>query len=202
MKKYNLEFCFKGSRTYVQGPDIFDAVIDVLNKNDFDFSDMNDIKYTAHEMLEKNADLIVTENFKKEEFAKINSVITFKYENKKYFAIVVENENKIECSNEYSEEIVRSKSVIQGNQIEFFNILDDSITELVVSMNKYFLQKTVTTDGKWIVTKFDYFKIIDAANIKNKTLKLELTNNFNNKLTKSKIYVADEMVGNLYFSLI
>lgn len=202
MQKYNLEFCFKGSRTYIQGPDIFDAVIDVLNKNDFDFSDMTDIKYAAHEMLEKNADLILSEDFKKEKFDKINSVITFKYENKKYFAIVVENENKIACSNEYSEKIVRSKSVIQGNQIDFFNILDDSITELVVSMNKYFLQKTVTTDGKWIVTKFDYFKIIDEASIKNKTLKLELTNNFNNKLTKSKIYVADEMIGNLYFSLI
>jgi len=201
VKKYNLEFCFKGSRTYVQGPDIFDAIIDVLSENGFTLSDVTDIKYAAHEMLHNNADLIVTENFKKEEFPKINSIVTFKYANKKYFAIVVENENKIECSNDYSEEIVRSKSIIKDKQVEFLNILDDSITELTVSMNKHFLQQTVASDGKWIVTKFEYQNIINVSNIKDQVLKLELTNNFNNKLTKSKIYVADKLVGQLYFSL-
>lgn len=41
MKKYNLEFCFKGSRTYVHGTDIFNKVIGVLKeaiKNIFDFN--------------------------------------------------------------------------------------------------------------------------------------------------------------------
>jgi hypothetical protein len=98
--------------------------------------------------------------------------------------------------------VVRSKSVIDGSNIVFENILDDSLTELIVSMNKYFLQKIVTEDGKWIVTKFDYINLIDLNNIKNKQLQLELTNNFNNKLTKSRVKVADKLVGYLYFSLI
>lgn len=201
MKKYNLEFCFKGSRTYVQGPDIFDAVIEKL-ENDFNLEKINDIKYAAHEMLHANADMIVTEHFDKNDYSKINSVITFKYEDKKYFIVVFENTIKIECSNEYSEEIVRTKSNIKDKFITFDNELKDSITEITVSMNKYFLQETETKDGKWIVTKFEYNKLVNLDEIQNKVLKLELTNNFNNKLTKSTIFVDDVPVGYLYFSLI
>ena len=70
MKKYNLEFCFKGSRTYVQGPDIFDAVVEKIKKV-YDINNIVNIKYSAHEMLHKNADLYFIENFRKEDF--INS---------------------------------------------------------------------------------------------------------------------------------
>ncbi|WNL27650.1 hypothetical protein QUR76_08700 [Arcobacter cryaerophilus gv. pseudocryaerophilus] len=201
MKKYSLEFCFKGSRTYVQGPDIFDTVMKTI-KNDFDLFKITDIKYAAHDMLLANANLIVTDQFNKDDFDMINSIITFKQDDIKYYAVVFQNDNKIECSNEYSEEIVRTESIIKDKIIIFENVLEDSITEIAVSMNKYFLQETETKDGKWIVTKFEYPKLINLDKIKNKTLKLELTNNFNNKLTKSTIFVNDEVVGYLYFSLI
>ena len=201
MKKYSLEFCFKGSRTYVQGPDIFDVVLDTI-KNDFDLFQITDIKYAAHDMLLSNANLIVTEQFSKDDFDTINSIITFKQGSTKYYAVVLQNDNKIKCSNEYSEEIVRTQSIIKDKIITFENVLEHSITEITVSMNKYFLQETETKYGKWIVTKFEYPKLINLDKIKNKTLKLELTNNFNNKLTKSTIFVNDEAVGYLYFSLI
>jgi len=202
MKKVEeLEFCFKGTRTYVQGPDIFDAVIDKL-KNNYDVNEITEIKYSAYEMLYSNADMLVTSNFNKDNYQKINSIITFKIENKKYYIIVIENENKIDCSHEYSEDIVRTKSIINDSKIEFINITNDSITEIVVSMDKYYFQETVTKDGKWIVTKFEYKNLKDLNDIKNKKLGLELKNNFNNKLTKSIITIDNKAVGNLYFSLI
>lgn len=201
MKKYNLEFCFKGIRNYVQGPDIFDAVIYKLKK-DFDINKISDIKYSAHEMLTENANLFIVNEFNKNEYEKINSIVTFKIEDKKYHAVIVQNDNKIECSNEYSEETVRTKSIINNSTILFENTLDNSLTELIVSMNKYFLQKTIKEDGKWIVTKFEYNNLMNLENIKYKNLQLELTNNFNNKLTKSTVKVDDKIVGYLYFSLI
>lgn len=201
MKKYDLEFCFKGNRKYVQGPDIFDEVINKIKK-DFDTSKIVDIKYSAHDMLTENANLFIVNEFNKNEYETINSIVTFKIEDKKYHAVIVQNNNKIECSKEYSENIVRIKSIINNSTILFENILDDSLTELIVSMNKFFLQKTITEDGKWIVTKFEYNNLIDLENIKYKNLQLELTNNFNNKLTKSTITVDNKPVGYLYFSLI
>lgn len=201
MKKYNLEFCFKGNRTYVQGPDIFDTVIKSI-KNDFNLFKIKDIKYTAHNMLLSNADLYIIDNFNKNNFDNINSIITFKLDDIKYHAIVSQNDYIIDCSNEYSEEVVQTQSKIDGNIISFNNTLQDSVSEIIVSMNKYFLQETVTRNGKWIVTKFEYDKIIDSKNIKNKVISLDFKNNFNNKLTKSIIYIDGISVGFLYFSLI
>ena len=200
-EKSNLEFCFKGNRTYVQGPDIFDTVVNTLNKK-FDIGNITNIKYAAHDMLYKNANLYITDNFDKTAFNKINSIITFKENDKKITAVVSENNNTINCSTEYSEEVVKTKSILINNCITFLNESDDSLTEIIVSMNKYFLQQTVPQDGKWIVTKFEYSNLTDLVEIKNKELKLELTNNFNNKLTKSTVIVDALVVGYLYFSLI
>lgn len=200
-EKHDLEFCFKGSRTYVQGPDIFDAVVKIL-KDDYNFEKISNIKYAAHEMLLANAELVIISDFKKDDYKIINSMITFYVDDLKFYAVVSQNENKIECSSKYSEEVVRTNSIIDENFISFENSLEDSLTEIVVSMNKYYLQKTITENGKWIVTKFEYKNLTEIDNIKNKKLKLELTNNFNNKLTKSKIIIENKEVGFLYFSLI
>jgi len=201
MIKENLEFCFKGERTYVQGPDIFDAAIVKLS-NYFDLNEISSIKYAAHDMLKKNAFMIIVEKFQAEDYETINSIITFKYENKSFYVVVVENENYIECATVYSEETIRTKSIIKDKKIEFQNNLEDSLTEIIVSMNKYYLQETVTKDGKWIVTKFDYKNLTDIQNITDKNISLELKNNFNNKLTKSIILIDGLMVGHLYFSMI
>jgi len=197
-----LNFCFKGSRTYVQGPDIFDAVLNKIKK-DFDLLKLEKIKYSAHNMLLTNANLFICKSFEKEDYVNINSLIAFTINTEKYYAIVTSSKNKIECSMEYSEEILRNSSeIIDDKVIEFKNILDDSLTEVIVSMNKYFLQTTIPEDGKWIVTQFEYKNLLEYSKIKNKLIKLELLSNFNNKLTKSKIYVGDILVGYLFFSLI
>jgi len=172
-----------------------------INEN-FAQEEITDIKYSAYEMLLANATVFFTKDFCKDDFDKINSIITFKVNNEKITAVVVENSNKITCSNDYSEEIVRSNSSINSKEIVFKNTKNDSLTEIIVSMNKYYLQETVAKDGKWIVTKFEYMNLTDIQDIDNKELKLELTNNFNNKLTKSKILVDSILVGYLYFSLI
>ena len=200
-EKIGLEFCFKGNRTYVQGPDIFDAVLKKMNIR-YGKEKITNIKYSAYEMLHSNADVYFLEQFNKNDFSKINSIITFKLDAKKTTVVVVENDDTIECSTEYSEDIVRCNSVINNDTIIFNNSLPDSLTEIIVSMNKYYLQRTVTNKGKWIVTKFEYNNLIDIENIEEKELKLELTNNFNNKLTKSVIKVNNLVVGFIYFSLV
>lgn len=200
-KKESLEFCFKGSRNYVQGPDIFDLVIEKL-KLYFDLDLITNIKYSAHEMLLTNADMIILDSFDKNNYKKMNSIITFEIGSQKYYVVVIANENKIECSNNYSEEVIRTNSIISDSKINFNNILEDSITELIVSMNKYYLQETVTKNGKWIVTKFEYSNLKDLKKIKNKNLELELKSNFNNKLTKSVITIDNESIGYIYFSLV
>ncbi|MGB5965071.1 MAG: hypothetical protein WBF77_11455 [Sulfurimonadaceae bacterium] len=198
-EQVDLEFCFKGNRTYIQGPDIFDAVVAAISN---EFNIITNIKYSAHAMLHKNATMYITEKVVKADYPVINSLINFIGDGIKYYAVVCENDKPIECSTDYSEEIVENNAKITDNTITFKNVLPDSYTEIVVSMNKYFLNQSVKEKGKWIVTKFDYFELADIINIKNKEIKLELLQNFNNKLTKSLLFLDEKPVGHLYFSLI
>jgi len=198
---YNLSFLFKGNRKYVQGPDIFDAVIEIICNN-FDKTKITSVKYAAHNMLHQNADLVITDEFDPKEYSFFNSIITFNHSNRKYYAIVIQNNKLIDSAVEYSEDIVRNLSEISDDMIVFKNELNDSLTEIIVSMNKYYLQQNVIEDGKWIVTKFDYINLISTEDIKNNVISLQLKNNFNNLLTKSLVRVDGEIVGNLYFSLV
>ena len=201
--KYTIDFCFKGKRTYIQGPDIFDAVVEKIKEN-YDFKKILNIKYAAHEMLHTNATLtfVQDKDFDKSNYKVINSVITFNINKNKIFGIVSSNNELIECSNKYSEDIVRNNSLIENNIISFKNTTEDSYTELIVSMNKYFLQTTIPLEGKWIVSQLKYNNIIDIIDINDKILKIEMKHNFNNKLVKSSIHINESCVGELFFSLI
>ena len=199
IEKRDLEFCFKGNRTYVQGPDIFDTVMAYLSIR---FSSMVNVKYTAYNMLHKNATLVLTNKVIKKNYSTINSLISFVADDLKYYAVISENHNDIICRKEYFEDIVNDNAIIHGEEIIFHNILPDSYTEIAVSMNKLFLKRTIDVEGKWIVTKFDYFDFASIKNIQGKEIKLELKQNLNNTLTKSKMYLDNQEVGHLYFSLI
>ena len=199
MQEFDLEFCFKVNRKYVQGPDIFDTAIKNISK---EYDEIKAIKYTAYAMLYKNATMYITNKVVKSDYSIINSLISFIQGDMKFYAVISENNKLIECSSIYSEEIVENNSKITDNMISFKNILSDSYTEIVVSMNKYFFNQTIKLEGKWIVTKFDYFELTDIVNIKNKDIALKLLQNFNNKLTKSLLLLDDKPVGYLYFSLI
>jgi len=197
--KSDLEFCFKGSRKYVQGPDIFDAVVEQLRSK---FNDIKNVKYSAYEMLHHNASLYITDKFVKNEYPIINSLITFISDGIKYYAVVCKNSNNIDCSVEYSEKTVQDNSKIEGTTIIFENTIHGSFTEITVSMNKHFLNQTSSCSGKWIVTKFDYEDINDIMVIRNRQIKIELVQNLHNKLTKSILYIENQKVGHLYFTLI
>jgi hypothetical protein len=199
MREYNLDFCFKGARTYVQGPDIFDTAMQYLLAI---YPNIKNIKYSAHELLYANATLEIVEKVKKSEFSIINSIISFMVGNKKYFGVISSNNKPIECRIDYSEKVVEEHSNITSNIIEFKNTLDYSFTEIVVSMNKWYLNNTIKESGKWIVTKFDYINLSEIQNTKGKNIKVELVQNLNNKLTKSVLSIENKIVGNLYFSQI
>jgi hypothetical protein len=195
----DLDFCIKGDRKYVQGPDIFDTVVSLLES---DYKDISDLKYSAYEMLYQNGKLTVIEKFKKDKFKNLKSVITFYSNNIKLYGVVESRDEDINCSASYSEEIIRSDSKIDGKDIFFFNSLKYSLSEIVVSMNKFYLQETVTKDGKWIVTKFDFINLDVLKNIESADIKLTLKSNFQNKITRSEIFIGNNRVGNLYFSLV
>ncbi|QHT69582.1 hypothetical protein GXP67_24510 [Rhodocytophaga rosea] len=195
-EEFILDFCFKGDRNYVQGPDIFDEALKFILLK---FGEIRNIKYVAHKMLHHNAVLIVSSEKGEPDS---NSIITFEVGNLRYYASVINNFKQIKCKQDFSETEIQASSIIEQSKISLFNNLNYSFSEIIVSMNKYYLQKMSDAVGKWIITKLELSDISFYNNVYHKKISLELVKNFNNMLTKSSIYIDGKQVGAIYFSLV
>jgi uncharacterized membrane protein len=195
MKKYKLDFVFKGSRNYIQGPDIFDAA---LKKIENDFETIKDIKYSSHDWIKNNADLILDPSY---EISNYNSIISFVSDKINHRAIIIDNGEKINKRVDYSEDYIFDNSKLNNNEIELIHIKGFSFSELIVSMNKCYLQ-SLGFKGKWIVTKLDFFCLNDIKNTYNKNVKICLEKNLKNRLTKSTVYLEKQKIGFIYFTLV
>lgn len=196
MKKYKLEFCFKGSRTYVHGTDIFNKLLELLRSEMID----EKVDLSFHGITKTNIDL-VTEKPKNEDILK--AVIKYndiKGSRKALYAI--ENGQTIECRYEYPENYICELSDLDIEN-QMIVLRDDSTYTFVensVALNKYLLENLFpNANGKWYFTRFQLDKIPQK---KQYPLQLKLKANFNFKLTKTEIFIENETIGYIYFSLV
>jgi len=196
MKQENLEFCFKGTRTYVHGTDIFTKMIEVLTdemkKEKFDLS--------FHGVSKTNIKL---SNIKPKDESLLKFVCKYtNISNKRKVLYGSENGKEIECRYEYPEKDIckMSNLNLDNKEILLNDISSYSFVENSVALNKYLLENLFPdADGKWYFTRF---QIQSIPEYKGYPLKLVLKANFNFKLTKTEIFIADKFVGYIYFSLV
>jgi len=196
MKKYDLEFCFKGNRTYVHGTDIFNKLIDEL-KNEIS-NDKIDLSF--HGIARTNLSLL-DEKPENEELIKF----VIKFNNKNYertFLYGVENGIDINCRYKYPEEDICNFSDLNVEK-QIINLKVDSSYTFIedsVALNKYLLENLFPdANGKW------YFTRLQLKRLPKETyypLKLSLKANFNFKLTKTEIFIDNQSIGFIYFSLV
>ncbi len=192
-EKIDLDFCFKGSRKYVHGTDIFTKLTENYN------NDMKNIDLAFHAITVRNMTFFI-EKPKNSEIK-----VTFRCllnENKiKLFGI--ENNSSVNCQYEYMEEKIVENSLINipEENIILQTQTEYSFIEHIVAMNKA-LVETLYSDvqGKWYFTRLQLKEFISMSDIS--SLQLTLKSNFQFKLTKSAILVNDLEVGFIYFSLI
>jgi len=195
-KVYDLEFCFKGDRTYVHGTDIYNKTLEIFS------NDMKDEKFdlSFHGVVKKN---ILLSNIRPEDEDLIKFVCKYNGENdeRKIF-YGIERDLNIDCRYAYPE-----NDICQLSDLDFetkaVNLHKDtsySFVENCVALNKYLLENLFPdVDGKWYFTRLQLSK----TQLKNAyPLKLSFKANFNFKLLKTEIFVADQFVGYIYFSLV
>lgn len=191
-QKFNVEFCFKGSRTYVHGTDIFTKVSEHYSK------DIQNIDIAFHGITLNNMTFM-------QEKPEKEVKVTFRClqnENKiKLFG--VENDNNVTCRYEYLEEKIVDNSIVNISEesIVLHTPTEYSFIEHIVAMNKA-LVETLYGDvkGKWYFTRLQLKEFMSMSDIS--SLQLTLKSNFQFKLTKSAIIINDIEVGFIYFSLI
>lgn len=183
-----LTFKLKGSRDYIQGPDVYNEIEKILNKK----------KITYFELSFHN-------------IMKNNIILSDKKPNKEkdlYFLCrYIENDNTKELygikdeSSKPNESIIYEEELITQNAI--FNEKDESIIlnspskftlmEEIIALNKYLVQKTIQKqkEGKWYFAKFIHSSLLPERSY---PLEIRLKTNFNFLLSKSEIILYKEGV--------
>ena len=189
--KTQLDFCFKGERNYVQGPDIFNKIIVFFEA----YSPTNiDIKFNG--IVSKNLELI--DGFKIDD-AKVNISLTLQGEAKNFQ--LIESEEEISCRYAYDESLIIGKTnlTLIKQAISLGQATEFTFCENIVAMNKKLLE-TIYPDenGKWYFTRLELNNPVED----NALITIKLIKNFKFRLTKSDIYIKDECVGSVYFTMV
>ena len=191
-KEFDLDFCFKGSRKYVHGTDIFTQLVESHNNN------VENIDIAFHGITVNNMSFYIEKPVEevKVTFRCIQDEIKVKL-------FGVENDTSVDCRYEYLEEkIVENSMVDVAEEIINLNTRTEySFIEHIVAMNKALVEQIYSdVNGKWYFTRLQLKENISMSDIS--SLQLVLKSNFQFKLTKSAIIVNDVEVGFIYFSLI
>lgn len=189
-KEFDLNFCFKGTRDYIHGTDIYTKLAE-------QYQNAKNIDIAFHGIAIKN---LTFYREKPKEAIKT----TFRcLENKNKIKLFgVENILNIDCRHEYLEEkIIHNSTVdISKENITLNSQTEYSFIEHIVAMNKALLEALYDINGKWYFTRLQLKESISMSDIS--SLQLILKSNFQFKLTKSSIVVNNTEIGFIYFSLI
>jgi len=197
IQKYNLEFCFKGARTYVHGTDIYNAMLDLLKNKEMQQTNFD---LSFHGIAKTNIEISQNQP-ENEDLLKF----AFKYldqDSNKKVLYGIENNIPIECKYEYPEEDICNLSELNLDNKEVVLAENSSFTfiENTVAINKYLLENLFPNiNGKWYFTRLQVKEFISENHY---PIKLILKANFNFKLTKTEIFIDDKSVGFIYFSLL
>jgi len=198
MQSKNVEFQFKGSRSYVQGPDIFNVMI-----SGYQTEELRAIRFSVHGFVSTSVCKLV-ESINKADCDSQENVkarCQFEYQGEMHYQVLVDQSDyKVTGQRvEYDEDQVVALMNVDGEEILLNSESPFTFIETIVSMNKYHLKSLFPDDdGKWIFTRIDLVgNFEDRSN-----LRLVFKRNMNFRLTKSEVLVNNKKVGDIYFSLV
>ena len=192
-----IELMFKGERTYVQGPDIYNAVMKELSTS---FNMISDVSASFHNMVSSQVDCFLYESDAVTE-TNPDCQISFKSGEKDYTAVVKGNGNEITGRYPYPESEIVKHCMVEDNSIILEHKVGFSPLEKIVAMNKVLMNSVFNKPkGKWLFTKLTLSNQFDKENYDKYTL--TLVKNIGLKLTKTAIHLDDKLVGYIFFSLV
>lgn len=196
MEETNLEFCFKGTRTYVHGTDIFNKLSSQITHEKI----IKNIDLSFHGIIRTNMFLTSHKPDDKELIKFIFKYVNF--EDIKTTLFGIENNREIECRYEYPEESIcqLGELNLENEEIVLKANSSYSFVENSVALNKFLLENLFQgAQGKWYFSRLQLTKIPQENTY---PLRLVLKANFNLKLTKTEIFISNESIGFIYFSLV
>lgn len=198
----NLSFKYKGDRNYIHGTDIFNQAMSLI-RGEFN-DDAIDVDMSIYRIA-KNCMYMhdFADEFNNQKPCVIFNIKSDTASRKTFF--LYENEQQVTERYEYPEEqIIKKANYNTDDKTAFINNPGNyTFIENVVALNKGLLQFLLTDKppGKWYFTKIKLYGLNQVL-AKNYSIKIQFKKNMQFKLTDSVIYLNDNIVGNIYFSLV
>lgn len=188
-----IDFKFKGTRTYVHGTDM---IHEFLNRvEDVEFLNIRILKIT-----DQNLRLIT------ESFSDNSPIASIKIKNKNgdllnYHYISSGNDAKGRYA--YNEESVVDNSSIESSELQIIMNYNTKYTwvENVVALHKFMLNKKISNEVKWLFVGLEINNLPKMnALTSDSVLKLNVSKKLGYKLIQSDIKIDDVVIGNIKFS--
>lgn len=199
--KKNLNVYFRGERTYIYGPDLFNNTISLINDS-FNISKLENIDFSSHKMTDCGLDFLLFDQAN-DKIEDVQSKISFTSNSKKYYGYLIENKSIVSKRLPYPEEEIIKVCKLDSNNKSISLSLNTNfkLTDNYTALTKY-LHKNIHPDieGKWIFVRIQYYNY--NLNESFNEIKVIQTKNLSNKYTLNSLYIDGEEIGCLYFSLI
>jgi hypothetical protein len=193
-----LDLSFKGSRDYIQGPDMVDAVGDCLAR-EYGADRIRQVTFTINRIARRALQLELRGRTPDER--KIGSV-RFSLDGRAEVASLIEIDRPVTLRRDYPEEriVERCRFDLTRQTCEITAPLEFTTTEHLVAMNKALHQRCFpAASGRWMFVK------LEAPAYPSRScegpLLVRLVRHFGDKLTKSETFDGGHSPGHIFFSL-
>ncbi|MCY1195524.1 hypothetical protein D9M72_68480 [compost metagenome] len=196
----DLDLSFKGERTYLQGPDIFDAVLDWLREQGFETIENLDLSF--HQIASRGLRAELDAPASPEE--KDAAVLDFKSNGVRHRVTLRETSNPITERRPYPEDLMMAAAHVElaTQTISLEHPLPGySAIEYWVALTKALhLRALPEITGKWLFVRARIPKL--EGTLACTCPSVTLISNYQNKLTRSEVSLDGRKYGDIYFSLL
>jgi len=201
MRREQLKFRFKGDRNYIQGGDMYNELVRTVGIF-YDTSEFSLFRLKLYRFCSQQCEILIGESDDLELSPdRLVADVLGKRGDFNIYGYVFELSEPITDRYSYDEDRVFSVCSIAENEIRVNDECGYSAADVSVTMTKL-LHNTLypVNERRWIVTQFDLTRVFSNEDAGN--LRIVLQHNFNDRLTKSAIFVDREQIGFIYFSAI
>ena len=194
-----LDVPYRGEREYLQGGDIYRAIVDHLESK-FNVDEIVSMKIKFNNFSRSAIDFFYSEEGEEpESTAPYNGLLWFEFKNGRRFAgRLTESGRKVESRIEgYEPDILAATTVESDWAMVPPSAGADTIEHVIFANKKLHNLHFPLKGAKWIVTGFNLTKILKRS--LSKEMKIKIESNFANKITEASISIGGENFGSILF---
>jgi hypothetical protein len=191
---------YKGARNYLQGGDIYNAVVAAVIEYYGPGSYAGQLAF--HRFATNQCNLFVVPS-DEQPIVPEDRVCDGQFRGNKgnWTVWLVETDHPVESRYAFDEDEICATSVIGDKTVSATKALDYSPIEVAIALTKHLHNNLFPLDTKrWIFAKLEFSRLFnpdDAGRIQ-----INLLTNLHNRITKSELRSGDELIGYIYFSAV